>query len=80
MSRESHYRCLLCRMERHLSELFAGPEGQDTCPRTEFWQSFSAEVRRQAAALILSVFISPVLEHQNFIYLVRHKFPRRTQI
>jgi hypothetical protein len=30
MSRESHCRCLLCGMERHLTELFAGPEGQDT--------------------------------------------------
>jgi hypothetical protein len=30
MIRESHCRCLLCGMERHLTELFAGPEGQGT--------------------------------------------------
>src|SRR5882724_6619456 len=30
MNRESHCRCLLCSMERHLTEQFAGPEGQNT--------------------------------------------------
>jgi hypothetical protein len=30
MNRESHCRCLLCDMERHLAEQFAGPEGQST--------------------------------------------------
>jgi hypothetical protein len=29
MNRESHCRCLLCRMERHLTEQFAGLQGQD---------------------------------------------------
>jgi hypothetical protein len=29
MNRESHCRCLLCGMERHLTEHFAGPEGQN---------------------------------------------------
>jgi hypothetical protein len=30
MNRESHCRCLLCGMERHLTEQFAEPEGQNT--------------------------------------------------
>jgi hypothetical protein len=30
MNRESHCRCLLCGMERHLTEQFGGPEGQST--------------------------------------------------
>jgi len=30
MNRESRCRCLLCGMERHLTEQFAGPEGQNT--------------------------------------------------
>ena len=29
MNRESHCRCLLCAMERHLTEQFSGPEGQN---------------------------------------------------
>jgi hypothetical protein len=30
MNRQSHCRCLLCGMERHLTEQFAGAEGQNT--------------------------------------------------
>jgi len=30
MNRASHCRCLLCGMERHLTEQFAGPDGQST--------------------------------------------------
>ena len=30
INRESHCRCLLCGMERHLNEQFAGPQGQNT--------------------------------------------------
>jgi hypothetical protein len=30
MNRQWHCRCLLCDMERHLTEQFAGPEGQNT--------------------------------------------------
>jgi hypothetical protein len=54
MSRESHCRCLLCGMERHLTEQFAGRDGQEAY--REF-SSFSPVLSAFPAASDLIVYL-----------------------